>query len=323
MTRLEAIEEFKQKCCVNKDEIKDDFMTGLETGMDELIKRISAAFGEIADQAEAKGKAACAFFIFSLLRYDLMQNKARVRLDVMNGGWYSDKEPLCTEFDLTFLFTPYFQWRETLLTAMREYMGKVNRYDVEAIVQEEIMEAVRPLIQILRIAFRNIEANDNFARIPKLAFWEIHFGEYRDYSEPIIQMNREPRSEEMWINKLEDYEENPAILQFSWWYRAVLRKGDCKEKNLCGIVFEGCSLQNIDFEKAKLMGARFLSCSLEQCNFKQADLTQAEFERCTFTDCTFTDAGMQQAVFSLEGLKAEWFDEKQMQEMLIVEGVAS
>lgn len=323
MTRLEAIEEFKQEYCVNKEEIRDDFMTGLEKGMDELIKRFFDAFGEIADQAEEQEKTACVFFIFSLLRYDLLLDRARVRLDVMNGGWYIDKEPLCTELDLTFLFAPYFQWREKLLTATRTYMGKVNRYDVEAIVQEEIMEAVRPLIQILRLAFRKLEVNENFTRIPKLPFWEIQFGEYRDYNETIIRMNRESRTEDNWLSKLEDYEENPAILQFSWWHKAALSKGDCKEKDLCYIVFEDCSLRNIDFEKAKLAGARFLNCRLEQCNFKQANLSQSEFANCTFADCIFTEAELQQAIFSLDGLREEWFDEKQIQEMLIVEGVES
>ena len=319
MTRSEALEQFKEKFCSRTDELAEEFIKGLDAQVEELMGQILEAFGEIADQAEEKDTV-CVFFQFSLLRYDLMQDTAKVRLDVMDGSWYLDQQPLYAELDLTFLFTPYFKWRKKLLTDMREYMGKVNRYDVENIVQDKVMEAVGMLIQILRILFRNIESQENFARIPKTLFWEIHFGEYRDYSEPIIQMNREPRSEEEWLEKLREHEENDGNLQFTWWHKAELSNGDCREKKMYYIVFEECSLTGIDFEKAKLMGARFLNCSLEGCSFKQADLTQAEFDGCSFKDCDFTDAGLQQALFSLAGLEADWFDEKQKDEMLIAEG---
>lgn len=110
-------------------------------------------------------------------------------------------------------------------------------------------------------------------------------------------------------------------MQFSWWYGMELTGGNCQGKNLDFIVFEECSLKDIHFDSAQMAGARFLSCRLEQCSFKQADLTQAEFDNCQFADCDFTEAGLQNAVFSLEGLEAEWFDEKQQEEMLVAGGV--
>lgn len=320
MTRSEALEQFREKYCGGTEVLTEDFMKGLEAHAEELMGRIYDAFGEIADQAKEKDTV-CVFFMFSLLRCDLMNDKARVRLDVMDGSWYLDQASLYAELDFTFLFTPYFQWRKKLLTDMREYRGKVNRYDVESIVQEKIMGAAGLLTQILRILFRNIESQENFVRIPKALCWEIHFGEYRDYSEPVMQMNREPRSEEEWLEKLQHHEENDGNLQFTWWHKAELSKGDCREKKLYYIVFEECNLKDIDFGQAQLMGARFLNCSLEGCSFRQADLTQAEFEGCSFKNCDFTDAGLQQALFSLDGLEVDWFDEKQRDEMLIAEGV--
>lgn len=321
MTRAEALEQFKDRHCGKTEVLEKEFTDGIESGLDEIMGRILAAFGEIADQAREQDKPMCVFFLFSLLRYDLLQDIARVRLDVMDGSWYLDREPLYAEFDLSFLFAHYFKWRTELLTDMREYRGKVNQYDVERMVQEEVMSAAGILTQILRILFRKIEEQENFARIPKGAFWEIQFGEYRDYSEPIIRMNREPRSEEEWLEKMEEEEDTPGRMQFSWWHGVGLTGGNCREKDLDFITFENCNLKDIDFESAKMTGARFLSCKLEKCSFKQADLSQAEFESCQFTDCDFTGAGLQQAVFSLEGLEAEWFDDKQQEEMLVAGGV--
>lgn len=324
MTRAEALEEFKARHSKETEELGNEFISGIETGVNELMERILSAFGEIADQAEETDKSMCVFFLFSLLRYDLMQDTAKIRLDVMDASWFLDKEPLYAEFDLTFLFAPYFKWRADMLTDMREYMGKVNKYDVEHMVQQEIMAAVRRLTQILRILFRSIESQESFARIPKGMFWEIRFGEYRDYNELIMQMNREPRSEEGWLDKLRNDggdEEDSGKLQFSWWYETELTSGNCQGKVMDFIVFEKCTLKDIDFENAQMSGARFLYCKLERCSFKQANLTQAEFESCEFSDCDFTEAGLQQAVFSLEGLQEEWFDDKQKEEMLIVEEV--
>ena len=324
MTRTEALEKFRVIHSKETEELANEFISGIETGVDELMDRILRAFGEIADQAEEADKSMCVFFLFSLLRYDLLQNTAKIRLDVMDARWYLDKNPLYAECDLTFLFAPYFKWRADLLIDMREYMGKVNKYDVEHMVQQEIMVAVGRLTQILRILFRSIESQENFARIPKGMFWEIRFGEYRDYNELIMQMNREPRSEENWLDKLrddEDDEESSGKLQFTWWYEIELTSGNCQGRDLDFVAFEKCTLKDIDFEKAQMTGARFLNCKLERCSLKKANLTQAEFESCEFLDCDFTEAGLQQAVFSMEGLKEEWFDDKQKEEMLIVEEV--
>lgn len=320
MTRAEALERFKDRHIGKKEELSNEFTSGIEPAVGEIMNRFLGAFGEIADQAQACEKPVCVFFLFSLLRYDLLQDRARVRLDVMDASWFLDKEPLYAEVDLSFLFAPYFRWRTELLADMREYRGKINKYDVECMVQAEIMSAGGILTQILRILFRRIEEQENFARIPKGSFWEIQFGEYRDYSEVIIRVNREPRSEEAWLEKIADEEETPGRMQFSWWHRAELTGGNCRGKDLDYIVFEECSLGEIDFGSAQMTGARFLNCRLENCSFKKANLTQAEFDHCQFTDCDFTEAGLQQAIFSPDGLETEWFDEKQQGEMLISGG---
>lgn len=321
MTRAEALEQFKDRHCGKVEALENEFVNGIEPGIEEIMDRFLGAFGEIAEQAQEQDKSMCVFFQFSLLRFDLLQDMARIRLDVMDGYWYLDKAPLYTEIDLSFLFAPYFSWRTELLTDMREYMGKVNQYDVERMVQEAVMSAAGSLIQILRILFRRIEEQENFARIPRGAFWDMQFGEYRDYSEPIMRVNREQRSKDEWLQKIADEEETSGRMQFDWWYQAELTEGNCQGTALDYIVFENCCLKGIDFEGAQMTGARFLNCKLEQCSFKQANLTQGEFDHCQFTDCDFTGAGLQQAVFSLEGLEAEWFDDKQQEEMLVAGGV--
>lgn len=317
MTRGEAWEEFRQKHEEEIEEVKTKFCTGLEAGADELMERILTVFGEIAKQAEEQEKYGCVHFLFSMLRYEMTKGRALVRLDVMNAGWMLDEEPLYTELDVTFLFQPYFEWKEKLLLDMREYMGKVNKYDVEYLLQEEILQCTQIITHVLRFLFRDIESQENFAKIPKLAFWNIRLGEYRDYSEIIMQVNREPRSSEEWLDQLEGAKENPELMNAGWWYRCTFEEGECSGKQMYFTVFEECTLKGIDFSEAQMTGARFLNCRLEGCSFAGTNLEQAEFEQCEFIECSFACANLNLAVFSPEGLNEAWFDEKQKEEMLV------
>lgn len=318
MTRSEALGEFKDRYMGEREQVCEAFRQKLEAGMDEVMKRMLEAFERIAKQAGEQQKYGCVHFSFSLLRYELTKGRALFRLDVMNAGWVLDEAPLDTELELTFLFTPFFEWKERLLLAMREYMGKVNKYDVEYLVQEELLKSSQVLTHMLRFAFRSIESQESFAKIPKLPFWNIRLGEYRDYSEVILQVNREPRSTEEWLDRLERYEEEPEYLNAVWWYRCTFTEGDCHEKEMYFTVFEECDLKGIDFSKAKMAGARFLNCRLVNCNFQGTDLSRSEFEQCVIDGCTFAGANLELAVFTPEGLEEEWFNEKQRAEMLIV-----
>ncbi|MDE6185329.1 MAG: hypothetical protein K2G39_07900, partial [Lachnospiraceae bacterium] len=125
-----------------------------------------------------------------------------VRLDVTNMEWYLDEEPLSVCFDITFLFQEYFDWQDKLLLNMREYMGKVNKYDVGSLVQDEIMVCNQLITHILRFAFRDLEQQEVFKEIGKLPFWIIRWGEYKDYSEIVMQVKREAKGQEVWLERL-------------------------------------------------------------------------------------------------------------------------
>lgn len=319
MTRTEALERFKEQHQEEKEELIRNFWNELQEQTDELMLRIYKAFDEIRTQAEEKEKTDLTHFLFSLLRFDLLEGKARVRLDAMDIEWYMDEEPLYAELDITFLFRSFFEWKKKLLLDMREYMGKVNKYDVEHMVQHEIMVCNQLITHLLRFTFRNIEAFEEFQRIPKLPFWVIRWGEYKDYSEIAVWVNREIRSEEEWLDKLLEYEENPRCLLSSYWYRGHYSQGNCSEKVMHFTVFEECYLREIDFGKADLTGARFINCRLEGCSFHGTVLDKTEFSGCVFENNSFQEASMKQAVFTKEGLAAEMFNEEQLEDILLEE----
>lgn len=322
MTRQEAWEEFKTAHMKEQEKLRQEFWKNLQERMRELIGCVYAAFEEAARQVEMQEKEDCMYFLFALQRCDLCQGKALVRLDVLDIGWYMDEAPVTVCFDITFLFREYMEWKEKLLTDMREYMGKINRYDIENLIQDEIMVCNQLITHMLRFAFRDLEQEEHFAAIPKLPLWIIRWGEYKDYSEIALQVNRSVREEEAWEDKLRQYESDPNTFMAEYWYRGNLTFGDCSRKKMCFMVFEECSLSNIDFRKADLSGARFIRCHIENCDFSRATLHQADFEDCELLENQFEDANMNQATFSQEGFRPELFDETQLNALYLVSRIA-
>lgn len=321
MTRAEAWEKFQADHQKQQEELRQMFWDNLQERLGELMQCIFSAFEEIGKQARDQEKEDSMYFLYSLQRCDLLLGKASVRLDVSNMEWYLDEAPLSAFFDITFLFQEHFEWQEKLLLDMREYMGKVNKYDVSALVQDEIMICSQLITHTLRFAFRSLGQQEAFRKIKKLPFWIIRWGEYKDYSEIVLQVKRDTRGQEAWEDRLKQYEESPEVLTADYWYRENLAGGDCQGKNMYFIVFEECRLKGIDFSGADLSGARFLRCRIEECSFAGASLLQADFEDCIFGKNDFSGANLNQAAFSLEGFQPELFDERQHKELLLVENL--
>lgn len=318
MTRKEAWEEFKSVHLEEINELKQQFWENLQNRLNQLMSCLYAAFEEAASQARLKEKEDCMYFLFALQRCDLCRGKALVRLDVLNVEWYLDEDPVTVCFDITFLFREHMEWKEKLLNDMREYMGKINRYDIENLIQDEIMACSQMITHILRFAFRSLEQTEAFAQIPRLPLWIIRWGEYRDYSEIVLQVNRSVRGQEAWEDRLRHYEVDSGALTADYWYGGHLSSGDCSGKKMYFIVFEDCVLSKIDFRKAELSGARFIRCRLENCDFSRAVLHQADFEDCVLVESKFQDADMSRAVFSAGSFRRELFDDKQLGEIYVV-----
>ncbi len=319
MTRAEGLERFLKEHGEQKEALRQDMVQQIPEKLEQLAERIFAAFEEIGKKAEQQEKEDCVHFLFGLQRCDLLNNKAVVRLDVMNPAWYMDEDKLTVQLDLTFLFEPYFAWKEKLMLDKRSYMGKVNRYDVENLVQDEIVLGNRLIVNILRFAFRNLEEQECFRQIKKLPYWIIRWGEYKDYSEIVMRMNREERGEGEWLEAIDKYREDKNALTAEYWYKADIHTGNCLKKQMFFTTFEKCRICNIDFSKAEMIGVRFICCRLENCKFIGTNLQQADFEDCEFEGNDFTGAKMFQATFSSNNFPWDAFEESQLEGMYLID----
>lgn len=319
MKREEALKNFKQEQEQFLSQCRQNFIDTFPKKVPALMDRIKEAFGSIRDQAVEQGKENIVFFHFSLLRSDLLVRKYNVLLQAQELQWFLDPKPVETVLSVDFLFSDYEHVWNRLLDERIKYIGKVNSFDVDFMVQEEIAACNQIVGQALRYFFRDVEENSEFEGIPKECLWDIRWGEYRGKSVLVARVDRSPKTAAQWNEMLVKDEKNDALSE-SYWYQAELTAGDCSEKALYFATFENCHLRNLSFEGTNLTGARFRNCVIEQCNFKSAVLSTALFEGCQWNDSNFTDAVLEQTIFTEGGIPQDAFDEKQLDGILIKGG---
>lgn len=298
MTRTEALEHFRLYVNTLWKDYEIHFWEALQKNKDTLEHIVQNGFLRLEQQIQQADKKEIVHFQFSLLRIDLLQNQYTVLLQASNVDWYLDEETISVSLDIGILFETLNYLRDELFSESKKYVGKVNKYDVQELVSEKIM-AISPLIaHTLRFILRDIEQNKSFQMIPKADFWVIRWGEYRDQSEIILQVDHYEKTKEDWENALKEIVQKEDSLIYSFWYRLEVKEGYLKNKQLHFIGFEESHLENINFESSAILGARFKKCYLKNCSFKGALLKYSDFRTSHFENVDFSDANLTDAIFS-------------------------
>lgn len=298
MTREEALERFRTYSEALLQDYENKFWDNLQKKNTQLKERILESFVKLAEAIKIKGKTEIVHFQFSLLRIDLIQKKYTVLLQASDVDWYLDEATITVTLDISFLFEQLSTLEQQILSESKKYVGRVNKYDVSEIISEKVMNASKLVAHSLRFLLRDIEQNEQFAAIPKADFWVIRWGEYRDESEIILQVDRYVKSLEDWQQALKESEEKADQFICSSWYQLNLQNSELKDKVAHFIGFESSQLENVDFSNMACMGGRFRNCQLTNCSFKGAMLKYSDFRGSHFENVDFTDADLTEATFS-------------------------
>lgn len=317
MKREEALMKFCGEERDYIDGVKSSFLDGIQENADGLADCLQRVFADIRKEVEEKEKKDIMFIHFSLLRIDFLNHTYMFLAQVMDAGWYMDREPVEVTFSLADYFSMFSEAGEKLDSDSRSYMGKVNRYDINNLLMEAGMECNLMLANLLRFVFRDIEENKDFQALPKGNTWGIRWGEYRDACEMIACVDREKKDQKDWNRALRETNDNGGRLVSTFWYEADLKDSDCSGKALSFLQFEGCRLQNMNFEQADFIGARFKNCTLSSCNFRGAVLRQTMFEGCKWEQCEFQGADLTECMFPEDDIPFLHLDAEQLQVILI------
>ena len=317
MTRQEALIQFKLYAQEKLQNQRQAFWKHIENHQQELEAYLLESIKSLQEEITRGEKGDIAYFQFSLLRIDLLDKKYTLLLQAYDGMWYLDEAPIIITLNLDFIFEPLTLLGNQLLEESKKYVGKINRYDVNTIMAEEIFACNGLLAHQLRFLLKNIEEYPEFVAIPKATQWIIRWGEYKDESEIVLHRDRTSKNQNMWDEALEKSNEKEDHLVASYWYKASLEKSECGDKLLHFIGFEECKLNNIQFEKSGMLGAIFKNCLLKTCNFNGALLRQADFRGSQIEDVNFEEADLTGTIFSSEQIAYLHLSPEQLQNIFI------
>ena len=311
MDRETALKQFREEHYPLLRQCRDGCVHKFQQNAEEVIASIKKAFSMLPDKEFA-------YFYFSLLHSDLQNRTYTILLQAQDEQWFLDTKPAEWSFKADAVFMEFNEVWDQLIEKQKKYVGKLNTYDVDAMIHEAVMECCLIIGNLLRFYFRDIEELPEFIAVKKTVTWQIYWGEYRGDSILVAQAEREPKVEGQWLQAIQE-DENGTRLKESYWYQGKFGQGNCEKKDLSFAVFEDCELKNLVFREALLIGTRFKNCQIENCDFQGADCSMAYFEHCTWKEPELKKAKFQHTVFTRDGIPAETLNESQIAGILVRE----
>lgn len=302
MIRAEALEIFRTEEAAYIENARTSFAEHLMNNLGMLKETVMTGIEALKQVVQEKNKKDLVFFYFSLIKTDVMSRNYRVSLLAQDAGWYLDQNSIEVTFSLDLLFEPLNELWDYLATKSKEYVGKVNSYDVKHIILEELDIYNESIAHVLRFLVRDLEQEPCFLEVPKAEIWEIHWGEFRHETQLLLRVDRTPKTQKDWKREWHKVDQKPDRLVFSYWHQGVFSHADCTGFDLKYISFEQCNLSDFNFDQADLLSAKFPRTTLKQCSFKGSCLQDVDFTETIFEQVDFTDANLTNAVFLAESV---------------------
>ncbi len=280
---------------------------------EDLEALVETAMKLLGEQMEKQGKEYVSFMHFSLLKTDLIQRNYRIQLHGLDISWYMDNEPAEVYVDAKELFAPLDEFWDELVQASHGYGVAINEYDVQNLLFDELHIIDNIISQILRYRLRDGEKKGIFDPVTRSPYWVVHWGEYRDQSEILLQTDRVEKEPSVWKETLSRANRRPEIMVCSYWYKGVYENRTIKDMDMRFITFEDSTIKNVVFQNCNMEGSRFPGSQFIGCNFEGCNLWGADFRGCTFEQTSLAGAELTAAVFPADSVPFLNIDAEQLQ----------
>lgn len=297
MDREKAMSEYETEIAEILQEYRTHMTNHILEHSEQLESLVKAAMDELGEKMEIQQKEYVSFLYISMLKTDLIQRNYRFLLQAMNIRWYFDEEPLEIYFSAEKLFEPLEGLWDKLCEKCRDCQGKVNKYDIQHIIFDELSFIDALISRILRYRLRNWEEKDIFLKVTLSPYWFLKWGEYRDQTEFIIHTDRAEKDVNVWRKELKKALHKPETMVFSYWYQGEYEDCTMKELDMRFMVFEESKLKNMEFQRCNMEGARFSNCIIEDCSFEGCNLWGADFTKCALERVSFQNAELTDTIF--------------------------
>jgi Uncharacterized low-complexity proteins len=312
MDRFEVIKKFR----ADEEEVvkkyREKFSNQLFLNLDKLHLCVTDKFNELNVIIEKTSKENVSYIYFSFMRIDALEKNYNILVHVQDFKWYFDNEPIWINLDMNFFYSPINDLWDYLLNKSKRYFNKISKYDIRNMIFEElnyynslISEALRQIFHITLYESEVIE------KIPHNDYLVIRWGEYRDKSELLLQIDKIEKNFKDWKKEIKAAKGELDRMVFSSWNSLELNNSKCKDKNMAFITFEKAKLENCIFEGCNMSKARFVETVLKDCQFINCIFTDADFAEADFENCSFEKSNMLDTIFSEKNIKKLELSEKQ------------
>lgn len=318
MTREEAV-----KCLMKEQEstvnsCREQFLEQLTNRKEELCCWLKEQMLEVYKEQQRLKKKSC-FLYFSLMRVDLWNHKFQVTIQGQDSQWYLDENPIWITSSMDSFFQPLEKLWGVLQIASRKFVQKINSYELFAMVSEIAMEWNQILGEHLRPIFRQLEEEGEIPLFQEAKILMIRWGEYRDRSEIMLQIDRNEKTEEVWEADIKAGKKKEDFFVFYYSEDSILTGGNLQGQLCYYASFFRCTLTGISFIQSNLVMGRMKECRICGCSFQGADLRGMDFRGSYLEQVDFTEANVEGAIFSVETLPYLHLSADQLQLILVEE----
>lgn len=256
----------------------------------------------VAGTVKAQGKENIMFLYFSLLKVEVLERHYSILLQAQDFKWHMDTGQVQLVFPLDFLFGPLNELWDHLLLESKKYVGKINSYDIREIIFQELDIYNSSIAHVLRYTLSDIDKQGWFHEIPKLDYWAIRWGGYKDQTEILVQVDKEVKDQKRFNKGLKKAVVEKDKFVFDYWYKADLKGSYCENINMQFITFDQCEVKDFVFQKGDMVHAKFLGCKLVGCKFINCSLMDADFSNTTLEDVSFKGSDLTNAILPMDSL---------------------
>lgn len=313
MNREDYLKLYKEEAEELIADSRIDFTKNLVDSMVPLKEAVMNGFARFTELAKKNKKEYYMFFYFSYLKIDLLHKKYKILLQGMNNQWYLDPDMTEVTFELDFLLGPILELWEALTKASRKYIGKINAYDIQHLIFKEMDLHNRSIAHTLRYLLWDLEQEEAFKEIPRIPYFIIRWGEYRDDTQIVLLRDRDKKEQKQFNTALRKAQREEEELANGFWYQAELKERKCQDLDMQFITFEKCSIGNFDFGSSNLTAARFTETKLKKCSFSECCLEGADFRSAILEEIDFRNANLKNAMFSFKEVQKLDLTAEQMQ----------
>jgi hypothetical protein len=277
------------------------------------------------------------YFQISLLRSPMSYNRFQIMLSAHDEEYFLDDKAVSIIFDVSEIFLPLMELKETIYGEFSFYMGKVQKFDADKLIIHMAMSFFKKQANDFRWYFQDFSKWDCIMELPKSIRLVVKWGEYREYSETVFLTSTQPGVQQQFVesnqnNSLEIWDSKYvyqsldhmkiqglvmekknvmflgmryAQMEQSVWNVCMLYGAGFRESVMEQVTFVGCDLSRSDFKNTVLRDVRFVKCQLSEADFCGVSLENVSFEDCE----------MEQALFSRQDLAYAGLSTRQLQQV--------